>query len=232
MKLFLQRFLAVIRSLWALIKIVPQWVIGTWKLMHLKQPIVTIFGGKRLKKESFYEGLAFKMGEKLTREDISVITGGGPGVMRAANCGAAAGAQNGMVRSMGIGVRGLNIDEPVNECVQEYQLTDYFAVRKHFLTFYSSAFIIFPGGFGTLDELFEILVLMQTKRRPVVPVVLVGTTYWTNLFDWIKNSVEHGFVLQEHADFIIITDDLDKVLEAVVPPCKKSPKVPIGSDIS
>ncbi len=231
MKLFFERVWGVLRSSWSLLCVLPQWIVGTWKIMRLKRPIVTVFGGKRLVNESMYEQLAFDMAQKLVNADISVLTGGGPGVMRAANCGAAA-VSKGHIRSMGIGVNGLNIDEPVNECVQEYQLTDYFAVRKHFLTFYSSAFIIFPGGFGTLDELFEILVLMQTKKRPIAPVVLVGKAYWEPLLIWIEQSVAQGFVPQAHADFITVTDDLDQALEAVVTPCKQVKLLPMGETVS
>ncbi|HAU30288.1 MAG: Lysine decarboxylase family [candidate division TM6 bacterium GW2011_GWF2_43_17] len=231
MKLFFERIWGVIRSSWSLLRVLPQWIVGTWKLMRLKRPIVTVFGGKRLGNASMYEKLAFEMGQKLVTANISVITGGGPGVMRAANCGAAA-ASNGAIRSMGIGVNGLNIDEPVNECVQEYQLTDYFAVRKHFLTFYSSGFIIFPGGFGTLDELFEILVLMQTNKRPEAPIVLVGRAYWEPLLSWVEKSVKEGFVPQVHADFITITDDIDEALAQMVMTCKKVRRLPMGKTVS
>ncbi len=231
MKLFFERVWGVMRSSWALLRVLPQWAVGTWKIMRLTRPIVTVFGGKRLEDESLYEKLAFEMGKKLVEANISVITGGGPGVMRAANCGAAS-ASGSSVCSMGIGVVGLNIDEPVNECVQEYQLTDYFAVRKHFLTFYSSGFIIFPGGFGTLDELFEILVLMQTQKRPVAPVVLIGKSYWESLLLWVEKSVKEGFVPQLHADFITITDDLDEALSKVVSTCKKVKRLPMGETIS
>ncbi len=219
MMMFLRRIGGVLSITWSFLRILPQWMVGSWKLLHLQQPIVTVFGGKRLEPDSVYEQLAFTMGEKLAREGISVVTGGGPGVMRAANCGAAKGAPH-KSRSMGIGVRGLNIEEPKNACVQQYLQTDYFPVRKHFLTYYSSAFIIFPGGFGTLDELFEMLVLMQTKKRSIVPVVLIGKEYWQPLLTWIGFAVDAGFVPQGHAAFIELTDDLDHALQCAVSSCK------------
>lgn len=212
------RFLTVFHLVWNYFKLMPQLVIGGWKISRIPHPAVTIFGGGRLSRDSHYMHMASEIARRLSDCHISVITGGGPGIMEAANCGAIRrDLESG--RTMGVAVHGVNTNEPINPCVTDYFETDYFALRKHLLIYYAHAFIIFPGGFGTLDEFFEVLTLMQTKKIPVMPVVLVGKAYWRDLIGWIKKSVEEGLVPPEHAKYIHITDQVDEVVNFVADYC-------------
>jgi uncharacterized protein (TIGR00730 family) len=122
------------------------------------------------------------------------------------------------VKSIGIGVRGL---EPKNPCVEEYFELDYFFARKWLLTQYSSGFIVFPGGFGTLDELAEVLTLLQTKHMKKVPIVLIGTDYWRPFMQWVTDqAVPRGLVLPEHVELFSVTDDIYKAFCFVRGECK------------
>src|SRR5690606_34188715 len=133
----------------------------------------------------------------LVEQEMSVLTGGGPGIMEAANCGAVRSLHKDEVHSIGIGVRGLN--EPKNVCVEEYFELDYFFARKWLLTQYSVGFIVFPGGFGTLDELSEVLTLIQTRQMKKVPIVLFGKDYWRPFLQWVREeALPHGLIKEEH----------------------------------
>lgn len=204
--------------LWVYIKLFFQMVRGLWLLSKLPHPIVTFFGGRRLTKECAYANQAFELAKRLSECKISVITGGGPGLMEAANCGAAA-ADGGAARTMGVGVSWFNEMEPQNKCAKYRFLTDYFDLRKHLLIAYSHAYVIFPGGFGTLDELFEVLTLMQTKKLPPMPVVLFGSTYWKDLLEWVDEAVGLGLVTPEHAALIFVTDSIDEAAKALIDFC-------------
>ncbi|HBY05636.1 MAG: hypothetical protein UV38_C0001G0168 [candidate division TM6 bacterium GW2011_GWE2_42_60] len=200
------------------IKLFFQMVRGLWIVSKLPHPIVTFFGGRRLTKECVYAEQAFELARRLSECKISVITGGGPGLMEAANCGAAA-AKDGASRTMGVGVTGVNDMEPKNQCAKYHFMTDYFDLRKHLLIAYSHAYVIFPGGFGTLDELFEVLTLMQTKKLPPMPVVLFGSSYWKDLLEWVDEAVGLGLVTPEHAALIFVTDNIDEAEKALVDFC-------------
>lgn len=203
-----------------LVHVFWQMLYGAWRISYLKPPIVTIFGGSKLKSDDPYFTLAYTIASQCVARNISVLTGGGPGVMEAANCGA---NKEGIIlkgKSIGIGVEGL--DEGPNRCSQEYVLLHYFFARKWLLTRFSSAFIVFPGGFGTLDELFEIVTLRQTEKMQLVPIILVGVDYWDSLIEWIKQKpLKHGLLHTNHLDFFIITDDANLILETIVQYCKK-----------
>lgn len=180
---------------------------GAWYVAKLKQPVVTIFGGSKLDQSHPYAQKAYRLGELLVSHGVSVITGGGPGIMEAANCGAAL-SKNG-VKTIGISVRKL-AEEKLNSCSHEVIVVKHMFARKWLLTYYSKGFIVFPGGFGTLDELFEILTLMQVDILPHFPVILIGKDYWRPLLDWIKTAVKEGFVLQKDLDLIFVTDDIQE----------------------
>lgn len=190
---------------------------GAWHISRLKPPMVTIFGGSRLKHDDPYFGLAYELASRFVAHDISVVTGGGPGAMEAANCGADnAGTHSG--RSIGIGVEGLG--EAPNKCSQEYLVLHYFFARKWLMTRFTSAFVVFPGGFGTLDELFEIVTLIQTDKLKPFPLILFGVDYWTPLIDWIKKDpLSHGLLHTTQVDFFIITDDVEIAFQAVKTHC-------------
>ena len=132
--------------------------------------------------------------------------------MKAANCAVDHEQRKKIqARTMGITVKGLGDKEPVNECAQEYIVMDYFFARKWLMINYSVAFAIFPGGFGTMDELAEVATLMQTKRLPGVPIVLFGKEYWQPFINWLSDSaLKHGLISKEDLGLISVTDDLDE----------------------
>jgi len=219
----IRRFVFCSHALWSLLGTITQLVYGMWRIGGLTPPFVSIFGGARLKQTDYYALTAHELAQQLVDANISVLTGGGPGIMEAANCGAIYG-KRGTGRSIGIGVRDLN--EPRNICVQEFIMMNQFWARKWLLTRYSSAFIVFPGGFGTLDELGEVLTLLQTNKLPPVPIILVGVEFWKPLMQWSLEALHHGLVNQREINLFVMTDDmalvLDHVKKAVAPQLTKN----------
>jgi uncharacterized protein (TIGR00730 family) len=190
-----------------------QQVAGVWRISKLKKPVVTIFGGARLPETAHYFKQAQELAQRFARHDISVLTGGGPGVMQAASCGVEH-SHGGTGKTMGIGVK--NLEGP-NVCVHEYFEVNYFFARKWLLTYYSQAFIIFPGGYGTLDELSEVLTLIHTKQLKYVPIVLIGVEYWDYFMRWIETeALEHGLIERKDLVLFTLTDDLDVAYRTVV----------------
>lgn len=179
-----------INDSWAIFKIMSEFVEGYERMARIG-PCVSIFGSARTKDDNPYFKIGVEIAELLAEAGYGVITGGGPGIMEAANKG----AQNGGGKSVG-----LNIDLPFEQnhnpyIDPEHNLEfDYFFVRKVIFVKYAQGFVILPGGFGTLDELFEALTLIQTKKINKRPVVLIGKKYWQGLVDWIESSMLH----QEH----------------------------------
>jgi uncharacterized protein (TIGR00730 family) len=167
---------------WAIFKIMSEFVEGYERMAKIG-PCISVFGSARTKPENKYYQLATEVSEKLAKAGYGVITGGGPGVMEAGNKG----AQQGGGKSVG-----LNIDLPFEQnhnpyIDQEHNLEfDYFFVRKVVFVKYSQGFVVLPGGFGTMDEMFEALTLIQTKKINNRPVVLIGKEYWTGLFEWVE----------------------------------------------
>lgn len=174
-----------VKDSWQIFKIMAEFVDAFEKLAKIG-PCVSIFGSARTKPDNQYYQLAEDIAFKLTQKGYGVITGGGPGIMEAANKGANKGG--------GMSV-GLNIELPFEQYSNPYidvdkLITfDYFFVRKVMFMKYAQGFIVLPGGFGTLDELFEALTLIQTKKVEAFPVILVGKEYWGGLIEWIKSSV-------------------------------------------
>ena len=139
--------------------------------------------------------------------------------MHAANCGALTERKN-HVKSIGIGVRELG--EGKNPCVQDYFELEYFFARKWLMTRHAQGFIIFPGGFGTVDELAEVLTLIQTKKLPRMPIIMVGKEYWKDFINWLHfSAVPHGLVTREDVELFTLTDDIDKVFTIVCRECEK-----------
>jgi len=210
---FLQRVWFSIQTIWVLIKLDFELVSGIWKISRMKGPIVSIFGGSRLNLSDPYAQMASKLAQIFVQNGISVMTGGGPGIMEAASCGAIAIGKKGVV-SLGIGVTELG--EGRNPCVQEYLELDNFAARKWLLTHYSVGFIIFPGGFGTLDELAEVLTLVQIKRLPRVPIILIGKEYWHFFMHWLTSeAMSHGLISVENFRLFSVTDNLDEAFKLI-----------------
>ena len=211
MKNFLSRIGFCTKVWWQVTKGSVQLVYGAWKISRLMHPIVTVFGGARLKQDSPYALQAHELAHKLIKQDISVITGGGPGIMRAASCGATHEVREYLrARSIGIAVEGLG-EAPAQECAQEYLVMSHFWARKWLMINYSVAFAVFPGGFGTVDEFAQVITLIQTKKLPGVPVVLIGTQYWQPFMDWAHNSaLKEGLISEEDVNLIRVTDDIDQ----------------------
>lgn len=213
----LQRLIFCCKSFFSLSGTLFQLLYGMWRIGGVKPPFVSIFGGARLKQTDYFALKASELAQKLVDVNISVLTGGGPGIMEAVSCGAIY-AKRGAGRSIGIGVR--DLDEPRNICVQEFLMLNQFWARKWLLTRYSSAFIVFPGGYGTLDELSEVLTLIETKKQSPVPIILVGTEYWKLFMTWsVDEALHHGLVTQEEINLFIMTDDLDLVFKTVTEHC-------------
>lgn len=202
-----------------LMRVWVQLLYGAWKVSSLPKPIVSIFGGSRLRQDNIYATQAVQMAQWLIEHNISVLTGGGRGIMEAASYGALHN-NGGKGRSMGIGVRDLG-EKVRNPYVKEYFMLDYFFARKWLLTRYSVAFIVFPGGFGTLDELSEVLTLILTGKMKRVPIVLIGEEYWRPFMQWVtQEALKHGAVEQEHIKLFTVTDNLYQAFCLVRDECK------------
>jgi uncharacterized protein (TIGR00730 family) len=177
-------------------------------------PCVTIFGSARTKPEEHYYQLAEKIAYKISKSGYGVITGGGPGIMEAGNKGANLGGGTSV---------GLNIDLPFEHHHNPYidrdkNLNfDYFFVRKVMFVKYSQGFVIMPGGFGTLDEMFEAITLIQTKKIGKFPIILVGSSFWGGLMEWIKDVMisKYNTVSAEDLNLIKIVDTEDEVIEVL-----------------
>ncbi|HTN21299.1 MAG TPA: TIGR00730 family Rossman fold protein [Pelobium sp.] len=170
---------------WQIFKIMAEFVDGFEKLAKIG-PCVSIFGSARTKNENKYYETAMEIGRRLTERGYGVITGGGPGIMEAGNKGAyEAGG-----KSVGINIE-LPFEQFHNRYIDRDKLLDfdYFFVRKVMFMKYSQGYIVLPGGFGTMDELFEAMTLIQTGKIARFPIVLVGVDYWKGLLDWIKNTM-------------------------------------------
>ena len=198
---------------WAIFKIMSEFVDGYEKLSRIG-PCVSIFGSARTKPEEKYYKLAENIAYKLTQHGYGVITGGGPGIMEAGNKGARRGA--------GVSV-GLNIELPFEQNDNPYidkdknLEFDYFFVRKVMFVKYAQGFVAMPGGFGTLDELFEAITLIQTNKIGKFPIILVGTEFWSGILEWIKSTLVEKYknVSLTDIDLFSIVDTADEVVEII-----------------
>ena len=198
---------------WAIFKIMSEFVEG-YERMSKIGPCVSIFGSARTKPDNKYFQLAIDIAEKLAKSGYGVITGGGPGIMEAANKG----AQEAGGKSVG-----LNIDLPFEQnhnpyIDAEHNLEfDYFFVRKVIFVKYSQAFIVMPGGFGSMDEMFEAMTLIQTKKINNRPIVLVGKAYWEGLVDWIKKVMleEEQNISPSDLNLFAMVDSADEAVKYI-----------------
>lgn len=175
-------------------------------------PCITIYGSARLQEESKYYQLTVDLAKKLAETGFSVMTGAGPGIMQAANAGA---YSTGKPRSAGCSIF-IPYEEFSNPFLNFHHHCHFFFIRKVLLTRYSSGFIALPGGFGTLDELFEMLTLIKTERMKDFPVILFGSEFWQPLMHYIENTMmEYGTVTPEEIACIEITDDIDHALAII-----------------
>ena len=182
-----------------------------FRKLHFVGPCVTVFGSARFPEDHEYYALARRASAELAKQGFAIMTGGGPGIMEAANRG----AHEVGGRSIGCGIQ-LPMEQRGNPYVDEWVEFRYFFVRKVMLVKYSYAFVIMPGGFGTLDELFEILTLIQTGKTQRFPVVLMGKDYWRPLIDFIeKEMVDMATISPIDRELITFTDDIDEMLETI-----------------
>ncbi len=196
---------------WMVFKIISEFVEGFEKLARIG-PCVSIFGSARTKENNKYYIIAEELAYLLTIHGYGVITGGGPGIMEAANKG----ASKGKGKSVGI-----NIDLPFEQSANKYIDSDklitfdHFFIRKVMFMKYSQGFIVLPGGFGTLDELFEAMTLIQTKKIGKFPIVLIGIDYWSGLIDWIKKRMleEEENISEKDLDLFSVVDTAQEAVE-------------------
>lgn len=197
---------------WSIFKIMGEFVEGYDKLFKIG-PCISIFGSSRTKPDDPMYKLAEETAGEVTRKGFGVITGGGPGIMEAANKGAR--EQSG--KSVGLGIE-LPFEQGVNQFVDpDYTINfHYFFARKVMFVKYAQGFIVFPGGFGTLDEFFEAVTLIQTHKINEFPVILIGKEYWGGLIDWIRNSmIKEGTISQEDIDLFHLTDDPKEAVQII-----------------
>lgn len=198
---------------WAIFKVMSEFVNG-YESMGRIGPCVTIFGSARTKPDNKYYQLAEEIAERITRAGYGIITGGGPGIMEAGNKGASQGGGPSV---------GLNIELPFEQHFNPYIdhdkniNFDYFFVRKVIFVRYSQAFIVMPGGFGTLDEMFEAITLIQTKKIAKFPIILVGSEFWGGLIDWLKTTlIEKYFnASPEDLNLIKLVDTSEEVVTII-----------------
>ncbi len=214
-KAFKERDWAEIKSAdsWVVFKVISEFVEGFEKLAKIG-PCVSIFGSARTKPDNEYYKITEEIASKLVRHGYGVITGGGPGIMEAGNKGA--NAENG--KSVGLNIK-LPFEQFDNIYIDRDKLInfDYFFVRKVMFVKYSQGFVVLPGGFGTLDELFEALTLIQTKKIGRFPIVMVGSKYWEGMLDWIKEVMltEHQNICEEDLDLFSVVDTATEAVAVI-----------------
>jgi uncharacterized protein (TIGR00730 family) len=200
-----------VRDSWRALRILSEFVEGFDTLAELP-PAVSVFGSSRVRPGSVEWDLAERLGGTLADAGYAVITGGGPGVMEAANRGAT--LAGGL--SVGLGVE-LPFEQGVNEWVDLNIDFRYFFARKTMFVKYAQGFVVLPGGFGTMDEMFEALTLVQTGKVTRFPVVVMGVDYWSGLLDWLRTRMcAEGKVSPEDLDLICLTDDVDEAVAYIV----------------
>jgi uncharacterized protein (TIGR00730 family) len=198
------------KDAWRSLRILSEFVEGFDTLADLP-PAVSVFGSARVKPDTPEWAMAERLGAALARAGYAVITGGGPGVMEAANKGAS--EAGGL--SVGLGIE-LPFEQGVNQWVDIGIDFRYFFVRKTMFVKYAQAFCVLPGGFGTLDELFEALTLVQTGKVTRFPVVLFGRAYWQGLIDWLTSTLrEQNKIGPNDMDLVLVTDDVDEAVHYI-----------------
>lgn len=199
------------RASWQMFTIMAEFIEATEYLSEIR-PAISIYGSARLKPESPYYKLTMEIAQKFSDAGFAVISGGGPGIMEAANKGAHAGKSPSV---------GLNIELPHEQSGNQWQDISlrfrHFFTRKVTFVKNSDAVVVMPGGFGTLDEMAEVLTLIQTKKSRHVPIVLVGAEFWEGLLAWFRDTlIPTGVIGEKDLDLMQVIDDPDKVLDAVL----------------
>ncbi|GAB4252659.1 MAG: TIGR00730 family Rossman fold protein [Vicingaceae bacterium] len=201
-------FLSGAKSRWeefkSAVEVFKEFIRGYRKL-HFIGPSITVFGSARFKEDHIYYQQAKELSKRIAKKGFTIVTGGGPGVMEAANRG----AKEANAKSIGCNII-LPKEQKPNPYLDVMIEFKYFFVRKVMLVKYSYAFIIFPGGFGTLDELFETLTLIQTKKIEKFPVVVIGKKFWNELMEQIQHLKKEGTISPEDDQLFLVTDSLEE----------------------
>ena len=200
-------------------KVFMQFIKG-FRTLHFIGPCITVFGSARFKEDNEYYQAARRFGKEIADLGFTTITGGGPGIMEAANRGAF--ENNGP--SVGCNIK-LPFEQKANAYVQTTITFDHFFVRKTMLIKYSYAFIIMPGGFGTMDEFFETITLIQTKSLVQFPIVIFGKAYHKKLWDYVQFMAAEGTIAQVDLDLVLITDDIAEAMDHIKTYISKNYKV-------
>ncbi len=187
---------------------VMQEFVKGFRALHFKGPCVTIFGSARFKEDHPYYQMARQMGAEVAKLGFTVMTGGGPGIMEAANRG----AHEVGGRSIGCNIK-LPFEQHHNPYLDSWVDLDYFFVRKVLLAKYSYAFVTFPGGFGTMDELFEAMTLIQTKKIANFPIIVMGKDFYRDIMTMMDTMLQKGTISAEDLDLLLFTDDVDEAIE-------------------
>lgn len=191
-----------------------------FRTLHFVGPCITVFGSARFKEDHPYYDVARQFGKRISEMGFTTMTGGGPGIMEAANRGA---FETGG-KSVGCNIT-LPFEQKANPYVQRHITFEHFFVRKVLLAKYSYAFIIMPGGFGTMDELFEMLTLVQTKSISVFPIVLFGKEFYSELWDMFEHMAEKNTISKEDLSLVLLTDSVDEAIEHIHTYIKQNYKV-------
>jgi uncharacterized protein (TIGR00730 family) len=195
---------------WRLFKIIGDFIDG-FEVMPNFLPSVTIFGSARVEEGNKYYEAARELAFKLSKKGFSIVTGGGPGIMEAANRGAFEAGGN----SIGLNIK-LPKEQKPNKYLTEILNFNYFFARKVMLVKYATAFVLFPGGFGTLDELTETLTLIQTKKLKPFPVILYGNEYWNGFVQWLNDVVvKDGYIDKEDTELFKQMDNIDEIVDYI-----------------
>jgi uncharacterized protein (TIGR00730 family) len=209
---------------WRVLRIQSEFVDGFGALAELG-PAISVFGSARTKRDDPDYALAERIGAGLAKEGFAVVTGGGPGAMEAANKGA---CEAGGV-SVGLGIE-LPFEQGLNDYVDIGLNFRYFFVRKTMFVKYAQGFVVLPGGFGTFDELFEAMTLVQTRKVTSFPIVLVGSSYWSGLVDWIRSTVlADGKISASDLDIVTVTDDADEAVRIMAASRRDRPDLRPGA---
>lgn len=206
---FLSGPLSRFKELWSVFSIAKEFVKG-FRTLHFVGPCVTVFGSARFAEDHPYYQLGVAYGKGIAQIGLTTLTGGGPGVMEAANRGA---FENGG-RSVGINIT-LPFEQKANPYIQVGLEMEHFYVRKTMLMKYSLAFVVLPGGMGTLDELFELITLIQTNKVAKIPIILHGKAYWAPLMEMIITMRNEATIYPEDINLVFYTDDVEEGLEYI-----------------
>ncbi|MCK4265391.1 TIGR00730 family Rossman fold protein [Candidatus Babeliales bacterium] len=226
--MFFKRVAMYLRFLRSMFRVNKGLLWGMWKLTKLPQPAITVFGGTKLPVSHPTAKIISALTKKLAHAGFSIITGGGPGIMEAANLGALEHANHKKKPSfttIGIGLTQL---QTFNKYVQDNIIQPYFFTRKWLLVRYSVGFIVGPGGFGTLDELTEVLTLIQTHQMPKTPVVLINKSYWQPFLNWVhEHPLKEKLLSKKDAHILTIADTAEEAFEIIQKNCGDAPQCSI-----